>query len=185
VLNLRVALYVPLYAILVFTESFFINYVELFDVMKAIVEGYCVMCFIRMILLFIGNKEYALTCIQLNPRKFYVLDRWSREDPMGFCSFCHVCLVQFVVIRPLAILLQASSHVNLFHLNNMINKLLIVIAAIVQFTSTVLGMFGFIKLTLSLQDTMIQYLQPLRKLFYMKILIILLVTQNIFFTSLL
>jgi len=185
VLNLRVAFLIPLYAILVFAESFFINYIVVFDVITAVVDGYCVICFVRMILLFIGNKQYTLACIQLNPRKFAVFDRWSRVDTVGFFSFCHVCMVQFIVIRPLAILIQAAAHNNLFQLHNAASKALLIASIVVQFTSTVFGMFGLIRITLSLQDTMIQCLQPLHKVTFLKTIILLLVVQNILFTSLL
>lgn len=184
-LNLRVALLIPLYAVLVFTESFFINYIFVFDVIIAVVDGYCMICFVRMILLFIGNKQYIFACIQLNPRKFILFDRWSRANPTGFFSFCHMWLVQFIIIRPIAILIQAAAHSNVFQLHNVANKSLLFASIIIQFLSTVCGMFGLIRITLSLQDTMIQCLQPLLKLTFLKTIIVLLVVQDILFTALL
>ena len=184
-LNLRVALLIPLYAVLVFTESFFINYIFAFDVIIAVIDGYCMICFIRMILLFIGNKQYIFACIQFNPRKFTLFDRWSRADPAGFFSFCHMWLVQFIIMRPIAILVQAAMHSNIFQLHNVANKSLLVASIIIQFTSTVCGMFGLVRITLSLQDSMIQCLQPLLKLTFLKTIILLLVVQDILFTALL
>ena len=184
-LNLRVALLIPLYAVLVFTESFFINYIFAFDVIVAVVDGYCMICFVRMILLFIGNKQYIFVCMQLNPRKFTLFDRWSRADPTNFFSFCHMWLVQFIIIRPIAILVQAATHSNVFQMHDVGNKSLLFASIIIQFTSTVCGMFGLIRITLSLQDTMIKYLQPLLKLTFLKTIIVLLVVQDILFTALL
>lgn len=183
ILNLRVAFLIPIISLMILFDTLYYNQLYIIiDVLNSFIEGYCILCFIKLQLLFINNKNDIINIIKYQTKQFWILNTYSKQYSKRFLMLCQLCIYQFVIIRPISILFHLLLKTNTLILdNNNFKKYIIYLLVTIQIVSIIIGYFGIIRLTITLNDSKLQLLNMIRKLTYLKVILLLLIIQNIIY----
>lgn len=185
IMSLRMAMLVPAFGLLSFISFIIPSGLFVIEAAEALVEGYSIYCFYKMVSFYVGDKTKILTTIQnySTSRKHYdILDFiccWinmvQHRAPKLFSSILHTCFFQFVTIRPILVLLAGIFEIKTGSRRNSITVIFIALYVI----SLIVAMFALLRYYHILETIDISEVRPISKALFIKFIILLIVIQNI------
>lgn len=135
VLNTRLALIVPAYALLFLLIFCFPHHWEFFEVGISFTEGYCIFCFYKMLKFHVGSKEKTVELIVSSDHTAPCCYSCQKNRPHCCYNVIDVCLIQFFTLRPMFFLVCAiagisSSHSPIIQLFEILTIISLIVAMI-------------------------------------------------------
>lgn len=169
-LILRLALMVPSYMMIFVFVFFYPEYYSLFEVFESIVDGYCIYCFYRVVILAGGG--WAHTCAYLKDPTWNVCICWQRSNPLSFMRVTQFFLEQFLIFRPL---LMIGKAVGDLVYNDFEIVVIFQILSMLDLGLTLMFLFTFLH---AMVDR-VSYIKPIRKVIFVKGLLFILALENL------
>ncbi len=171
ILSLRIAAFLPFFAIIFIFKFIFVEVHLGIDVVETFVEGYCVYCFYKMQVYYIGSRENVITVLKNSTQKFGCLSGVEKVYPEWYLAIGEFLLLQFLFIRPFYTLALAL-------VDRGKNRNIFVLFTILQIASLVCGMIGLLRLSFILCHHT-RRLGAMKKLFFLKAVILMIVLENL------
>ncbi len=144
----------------------------LIDTAESFVEAYCVYCFYKMQIYYIGSRENVLETLRNSTANFGILNGLERKYPNTYWWVCEKLLLQFLFFRPLYSLALGI-------LDRKDNKpQIFALFTILQLLSLIFGMIGLLRITFVL-SAHTRRLVTTWKLIFLKGIILMIVLENL------
>jgi uncharacterized membrane protein YidH (DUF202 family) len=177
ILNLRLAIIVPLYAMLFFLILMLPQFWSFFDAAINLVEGYCIFAFYKMLQLNAGGPDGVIQMIQTSEHTAPCYATCQQKCPKQCNSTIHYLLVQFMTLRPLMFFFIAILEENPHRWENLI-RLLTILCII----SLVAAMLALLRAYHVLSEHA-NRLRPTIKVLFVKGIVLVLVIQQLVIAS--
>lgn len=176
ILNLRMAIMLPMYALLFLGILLLPHHWEFFEAGISFVEGYCIFSYYKMLSIYVGGKERVIDLIKESDYTQPCCYCCQKNHPRGCHTFVSLSLGQFAIVRPLLFLVAAC--LNEIVGENMLSKVLNFICVV----SLIVAMICLIRIYHVLAPKT-KSLSPATKVLFIKGIILLLVIQNLVVAS--
>lgn len=175
ILNLRMAMILPLYCLVYFFGIVFPQHWAFFEFGVAMIEGYCIYCFFVMIAHEVGSMNEMRQLISDSRSAIPCANAMQSRKPQTCFTAMRFSLAQFFMIRPfcflaIAIIEETAAESEKAHS-------IALIFGIIAITSIVVAMVALIR-SYNIFVKPMSHLFPSRKILFVKIIIALVIIEN-------
>lgn len=172
IMNLRVAAILPGFSIISLVAFLFPYWMPILEAFEALIEGYCIFCLFKMLVIFVGNTESITNEISNKSIDVNAFSFCQKNSPRKCFRMIQLQMVQFFTLRPILVLIAGLAE--MLNWPRQVYLGFTVLYVIALFTA----MIALINFYRSIKE-LTAPLNPLRKFLFVKGYILLIVIQNI------